>query len=82
MKNKDIQKPGKITWLGTTNGRALSPIFYHFVLLEKQTYQKMQRKTLYNIQTLVYFIVAFFVLKMDKILSDQIFRPCKNGMFF
>jgi hypothetical protein len=32
----------------------------------------MQRKKVYNLHTIAYFIAALFVLKMDKILSDQI----------
>jgi hypothetical protein len=32
----------------------------------------MQREMLYNLQRTAYFIVAFFVFKMDKILSVEI----------
>src|ERR1700733_9552633 len=81
MKNKDIQKPVKINRLGTTDGRTLRPIFYHFALLEKQIYQKMQREKLYNLDKTAYFIVAFFVFKMDKILSDQISTVRKWDVF-
>ena len=81
MRNKDIQKSGKTSWLATTNGHALSPIFYHFALLEKQTYQKMQREKLYNLHKIAYFIGAFFVFKVDKILSDQISTVQKWDVF-
>ena len=82
MRNKDIQKSGKTSWLATTNGHALSPIFYHFALLEKQAYQKMQREKLHNLHTIAYLFSCIFLFsKWTKFWAIR-FRQCKNGMFF
>ena len=72
MKIKDVQKTVKINELDIMNDRALHSIFHHFALLKNKIYQKIQYEKLYNLHKTAYFIVALFVFKMDKILSDQI----------
>ena len=43
-----------------------------YVYLKNEIYQKMQREKLHNLHKTATFTVALFVLKIDKILNDQI----------
>ena len=81
MRNKDIKKSGKTSWLATTNGHALSPIFYHFALLEKQAYQKMQREKLYNLHTIAYFFSCIFCFQSGQNFERSDFDSAKMGCF-
>ena len=42
----------------------------------------MQREKLYNLFKTAYFIVALFVFKMDRTMSDQILTLRKRDVFF
>jgi hypothetical protein len=52
---------------------ALYILFFHHLIrfIKNRIYHKMQREKLYNLHKTAYFIVALFVFKMGKILSDQ-----------
>ena len=82
MRNKDTQKSGKTSWLATTNGHALSPIFYHFALLEKQAYQKMQREKLHNLHTIAYLFSCIFCFQRGQHFERSDFDSAKMGCFF
>ena len=74
MNNKDIQKAVK------SNGLHIYICFFSPLTSsykKNQICQKMQREKLYKLHTIAYFILADFIFKMDRILSDKVLTILK-----